>query len=232
LRILITAGNTLTPIDAVRGITNVFTGRTGAFIAEVAAQEGHRVELLTSHPAKCPPPAINVTAYQTFDDLAETLEEKVRDGAFDAVIHAAAVSDYRCEGVYEAESSPVEFEGQDSVSAKLQPIEGRGKISSRHEHLWLHLTPTPKLVDCIRDPWGFRGILVKFKLEVGIPESELIDRAKAARRQSGADLVVANAFETRHERAILISKDSVEIIERSELPRRLLDRIVELHASR
>ena len=29
MNLLITAGNTLAPIDRVRGLTNVFTGRTG-----------------------------------------------------------------------------------------------------------------------------------------------------------------------------------------------------------
>ena len=47
---LVTAGNTLAPIDRVRCITNVFTGRTGAAIALHAHERGHTVTLLTSHP--------------------------------------------------------------------------------------------------------------------------------------------------------------------------------------
>ena len=82
------------------------------------------------------------------------------------VVHAAAVSDYAVAGV---------FAGGADVSA--------GKVKSSHPELWLKLTPTPKLVDRIRDPWGFRGTLVKFKLEVGLGEPELLAgrRAGAAR---------------------------------------------------
>jgi phosphopantothenate-cysteine ligase/phosphopantothenoylcysteine decarboxylase/phosphopantothenate--cysteine ligase len=50
MNLLVTAGNTLVPIDKVRGITNIFTGRTGASIALEAHRRGHGVTLLTSHP--------------------------------------------------------------------------------------------------------------------------------------------------------------------------------------
>jgi phosphopantothenate-cysteine ligase/phosphopantothenoylcysteine decarboxylase/phosphopantothenate--cysteine ligase len=50
MNVLVTAGNTQTPIDRVRCITNVFSGRTGARVAMEAAARGHQVALLTSHP--------------------------------------------------------------------------------------------------------------------------------------------------------------------------------------
>ena len=50
MNLLVTAGNTQAPIDRVRCITNIFTGRTGAHLALTAWQRGHRVTLLTSHP--------------------------------------------------------------------------------------------------------------------------------------------------------------------------------------
>jgi phosphopantothenate---cysteine ligase (CTP) len=50
MRILVTAGNTETPIDRVRVITNVFTGRTGAALALSAGKRGHHVQLITSRP--------------------------------------------------------------------------------------------------------------------------------------------------------------------------------------
>ena len=50
MRWLVTAGNTVTHVDKVRCITNVFSGRTGASIAAQAASCGHSVVLLTSHP--------------------------------------------------------------------------------------------------------------------------------------------------------------------------------------
>ncbi len=50
MNLLVTAGNTQAPIDRVRCLTNIFTGRTGAGIALEAHRRGHRVTLLTSHP--------------------------------------------------------------------------------------------------------------------------------------------------------------------------------------
>src|SRR5262245_55856967 len=106
--ILVTAGNTLVPIDRVRGLTNVFTGRTGAAVALAAHARGHRVILLTSHPeavadlsAPGGPPAERweLFRYRTFDELRRLMEGRVRAGP-DAVIHSAAVSDYLVAGVY------------------------------------------------------------------------------------------------------------------------------------
>ena len=55
MNLLVTAGNTLAPIDRVRGLTNIFTGRTGAAVALHAHGRGHRVVLLTSAPRRPPP---------------------------------------------------------------------------------------------------------------------------------------------------------------------------------
>jgi phosphopantothenoylcysteine synthetase/decarboxylase len=70
------------------------------------------------------------------------------------------------------------------------------KIPSNYPELWLRLVPTPKLVDRLRTDWGFRGILVKFKLEAGVSEELLLQRAEESRRRSSADLMVANLLES------------------------------------
>src|SRR6516162_6807655 len=109
MKILITAGNTQAPIDRVRCITNVFTGRTGAAIALEAHRRGHAVTLLTSHPEAVadlhhgPPPLTErwtVLRYRTFDDLRGDMARVIREGGPDAVVHCAAVSDYLPAGVY------------------------------------------------------------------------------------------------------------------------------------
>src|SRR4051794_21778993 len=109
MNVLVTAGNTLVPIDRVRCITNLFTGRTGAAVALHAHDRGHAVTLLTSHPdavadlrAHAPPAdhRWQVRPSRTFDDLHERMADLVRAGTLDAVVHSAAVSDYRAAGVY------------------------------------------------------------------------------------------------------------------------------------
>src|SRR6266487_1482241 len=109
MHFLVTAGNTQTPVDRVRCITNIFSGRTGARIAARAFDRGHSVALLASHPevlADFPSvrhrsePDFRVRNYRTFDDLESALREEITRGRFDVVIHAAAVSDYRVAGVF------------------------------------------------------------------------------------------------------------------------------------
>src|SRR6516225_7094299 len=104
MNILVTAGNTQAPIDRVRCITNIFTGRTGTGIALHAHERGHAVTLLTSHPevaaelhshAGQPSERWTVPTYRTFDDLQEAMAKALQRGRFDVLIHSAAVSDYQ-----------------------------------------------------------------------------------------------------------------------------------------
>jgi len=96
MRVLITAGNTQTPIDRVRCLTNIFTGRTGGRIAVEARARGHAVTLLTSHPdTVVGVEGLAVNRYRTFDDLRALMAELVPAGQFDVIIHTAAVSDSR-----------------------------------------------------------------------------------------------------------------------------------------
>ena len=99
-----------------------------------------------------------------------------------------------------------------------------GKVKSSYPELWLQLTPTPKLVDFIRPLWGFTGILVKFKLEVGVSEEELRQIAERSRLQSGADLMVANTLEGK-EKWALLGAGEYRCIPRTELAERLLELI-------
>src|SRR3982074_445687 len=100
MRIFVTAGNTQVPIDRVRCITNIFTGRTGAAIALEAYRRGHVVTLATSHPevidAVDPAPARwCCIPYRTFDDLEGLMVKHIAQGKPDAIVHSAALADYR-----------------------------------------------------------------------------------------------------------------------------------------
>lgn len=237
MNVLVTAGNTLVPIDRVRAITNVFTGRTGGEIALHAQERGHRVTLLTSHPeiAKELRPTLPterwfVQRYQTFDDLQAALPAAIADGGLDAIIHSAAVSDYRTAGVYAL--SPTTRTNPDRPTFD-RVVEVAGKIKSDEPELWLRLVRTPKLVDQIRSSWNFHGILVKFKLEVGLEEPDLVDLAERSRQQSQADLMVANTLEGKSDWAYLGPLlGSYQRIERAELAHRLIDAVERLHRER
>ena len=129
MNILVTAGNTQVAIDRVRCITNIFSGRTGTQIALHCHAHGHAVTLLTSRPEAVaqlratetlPAERFTLHPYRTFDELQGRMEEVVRHGGMDAVIHCAAVSDYRVAGVYAATAA--------QLSA---PRTGTGRVAAR-----------------------------------------------------------------------------------------------------
>jgi phosphopantothenoylcysteine synthetase/decarboxylase len=248
MNVLVTAGNTLVEIDQVRCLTNVFTGRTGAAIALHARDRGHSVTLLTSRPeaikevrtGPAPPPGGRWSGvpYRTFEDLWFRMQELIAPGGFDGVIHCAAVSDYLSEGVY-APSSGTRFHAHDGhwEGPPSQPpaLSDRraAKVKSDEPELWLRLVRAPKLIDFIRTEWKFRGLLVKFKLEVDVSDERLLEIAEPSRRHSAADLMVANTLEGAGSYAFLGPVDGAyRRVNRSDLPARLLDTLERLHAAR
>ncbi len=236
MNFFVTAGNTQSMIDRVRCVTNIFSGRTGAAVARTAWGRGHTVTLATSHPdvlsefginPRDPGERFTVVPYSTFDDLASIMQNQFRANAFDTVCHSAAVSDYLPAGSFTPDPGTYfnartnQWEGM-SGPPKLTLQEG-GKIKSSEPELWLRLMRAPKLVDRIRQPWGFTGTLVKFKLEVGIGEQELVEVAEASRRQSNADFMVANTLDgASHWAYVGPIADRYERVTRRELPDRLI----------
>ncbi len=236
MNFFITAGNTLSMIDQVRCVTNIFSGRTGASIAQAAWGRGHRVTLTTSHPEalaefginfRALPERFTVLPYRTFEDLAAIMQTEVRLGNYDVVCHSAAVSDYLSAGTFTPNPGTFfnactgEWEAQ--VGPPTLTEQKAGKIKSNEPELWLRLARAPKLVDRIRQPWGFTGILVKFKLEVGISESHLLAVADASRVQSEADFIVANTLDGAAHWAYLGPlAGRYERIPRQELTERLI----------
>ena len=230
MNLLVTAGNTQAPIDRVRCITNIFTGRTGAHLALTAWQRGHRVTLLTSHPETAANPDADdrwqVRPYRTFDDLAGLMETEIARGDLDGIFHDAAVSDYLFAGVY-ARDSETTFANDRWLGEKPGMIDRTataGKVKSDEPELWMRLVRAPKLVDRIREPWGFAKLLVKFKLEVGKTDAELLAIAEPSRVQSRADLMVANTLEGAADWALVGPVEGrYERVVRGDLSQRLVD---------
>jgi phosphopantothenoylcysteine synthetase/decarboxylase len=244
MNILVTAGNTLALIDKVRCITNIFTGRTGASIAVHAYEHGHRVTLLTSHPeavaevcegkAQPGPERWWLRRYRTFEDLHVHLADLVPTGGFDAIVHCAAVSDYLSAGVFAPEEG-THFDAHTLHWLAPGLVPGMvdrmaKKVKSDERELWVRLVRAPKLVDMIRADWHFRGLLVKFKLEVGLSDEQLLDVAEVARQRSLADLMVANTLEDAASHAFLGPlKLGYERVARNDLPARLLHALEQRH---
>lgn len=210
MEILVSAGATITMIDEVRGVTNIFQGRTGGNIANYFAKVGCRVTLITSRKSQRQKENLRIVRYRTYDELYQRMEEEITQGNYDIIIHSAAVSDYFVAGTYYKDENGM-----------LVQIDSSKKISSSHPSLFLELVPTAKIIDQIRTPWGFNGKLVKFKLQVGISDDELLKIARKSRTDSQADIIVANCLEWSSKFAYIVDEEKEIKISRRNLPEKL-----------
>jgi len=98
LRVLVTAGPTIEPIDPVRFITNRSSGKMGYAIASSASARGADV-LLISGPVHIPSPEnVRVVNVDTAQEMYDRVMEYYSDS--DIMIFAAAVADYRCADIH------------------------------------------------------------------------------------------------------------------------------------
>jgi len=95
-RILITAGPTFEPIDPVRGLTNLSSGKMGYAVAQAAAEAGAEVCLVSGPTCLAPPAGVRRIDVQS---AAEMRDAVLRELPSDVFIAVAAVADYRVEAV-------------------------------------------------------------------------------------------------------------------------------------
>jgi phosphopantothenoylcysteine decarboxylase/phosphopantothenate--cysteine ligase len=91
-RVVVTAGGTREPIDAVRFVGNRSSGRMGVALAAEAKRRGADVTLIGSNLAVAPPKGVDVVEAPTAQELAQAT---FGHGGADVLIMAAAVGDYR-----------------------------------------------------------------------------------------------------------------------------------------
>lgn len=170
---LITAGPTHEPIDAVRYLANRSSGRMGLSLAEAALARGHTVTLLLGPSALCPPPGADVHAFTSTADLERLLETHWPQS--DVLLMTAAVADYR--------------------PARMP----QGKIRRSASALRLELEPTPDLLAAAVAAARPGQTVIGFALE---PAEELEGAARAKLGAKGAHAIVANPLETMGSRTI------------------------------
>jgi len=189
---LITAGPTHEPIDAVRFIGNRSSGRLGSALAIEAAARGWAVTLLMG-PGGVLPPAqssidsmVRVLRFRTAADLQGLLREHVEEA--DVLVMAAAVADFR-------------------------PKDGAkfgGKFRRKDAELVLTLEPTPDLLAEVAGSRRPEQLMVGFALE---PREEMMKSAREKLERKRVDLVVANPLETMDSEnieAVVIGRDGFE----------------------
>lgn len=182
LRVLVTGGGTAEPIDGVRVLTNTSTGRTGAGLATHLVERGHDVVLLRARNAVAAPGCRGET-FGTFAEFDAALTRLLGKEHFDAVIHAAAVSDYGIEAVV--------------VGDRVHPA-GGAKLEANGAPVTLRLRPNPKLVDSLRARSRNPALqVVAFKLTNGATPAAARRAVQALFGHSAADWVVHNDLAER-----------------------------------
>ena len=92
-KVLVTAGPTREPVDAVRYVSNRSSGKMGYALARAAWLRGAEVTLVTGPVAVAAPYGVKVRAVETAMEMRDAVLAEV--GEADVAIHAAAVADYR-----------------------------------------------------------------------------------------------------------------------------------------
>jgi len=162
-RVLVTAGGTREPIDAVRYVGNRSSGKMGWAIAEEARRRGAAVRVVGANVDLPPIPGVEHVAAPTAAEMRDAVLAGF--GEADVVVMAAAVADYRPDA---------------AADGKLD--------KSDADALVLHLSRTEDiLAELGRRRDG--QILVGFAAEHG-PEG--LERARGKRVRKGVDLVVHN----------------------------------------
>jgi phosphopantothenoylcysteine decarboxylase/phosphopantothenate--cysteine ligase len=171
MRVLITAGPTHEPIDAVRFIGNRSSGRLGIALADEAAGRGWDVTLLLGPTHRTPTDSrVRVRRFRTAAELGALLGEEAE--GTDVLVMAAAVADYR-----------------------PAPGHGRpfGKLRREGTTLTLELEPTPDLLAQVAAERRPGQLLVGFALE---PREGMVAAAREKMERKGVDLIVANPLES------------------------------------
>jgi phosphopantothenate--cysteine ligase len=206
MNVVVTGGGTIAPIDDVRLMTNVSSGRFAAAISEACLDRGANVWHIHTVSAQLPLKRFAEFALDAADPAAELLRlarlrEKwlsQRDRLHLVPLKIGNVDDYGATLKQILQSQTIDVVFLPMAVADFEPEPWAGKLSSDAESLVLHCRRTPKVIRLVRD-WSPSVYLVGFKLLSRVSREQLILRAEAACRDNRADLTVANDLQTLRE---------------------------------
>ena len=213
-RVLVTAGGTREPIDAVRFVGNRSSGRMGFALAEAAAARGANVTVIA---ANVDLPRHTQISYIDVESAAQ-LEAAARDQfpSCDLLLMAAAVADFTAS----------------------EPAPGKLKKDGRSE-LELTLSPTTDVLAALSELRTEGQTLVGFAAEHGADAVE-VGRTKLASK--GLDALVINdvagaeiGFESSSNEVTIVTAvgdQHVPKADKLEIAEAILDAIDELHGAR
>ncbi len=211
-RILITGGPTNEYIDEVMKITNMSTGTLSVTLGEYFLNHGDEVCLILNHRVNADHiiskfhsgEKLTFHWVETTDEMMKALEIESRN-SYDAVIHAAAVGDYKAdfsflmedlaEELYETSRKTGGFHSaEDILNLLTNPkcrLDDSSKISSYQANLTVKLGLTPKIIARLRE-WYPEAKLIGCKLLENVPKEELFDVAAKLCKKNQMDYILAN----------------------------------------
>ena len=164
MRVLVTAGPTVEPIDPIKFITNRSSGKMGVAVARVAASRGAEVTLIYGPGTEAPPPNVKVVRVQTTREMCVAFDRELKS-PHDIIVSTAAAQDFAIE----------------------RPAEQKLK---HFEPPTLKLVPAPRVLDEARK-LAPNAFVVGFKAEFNVSDEELLAAAKE-KLGEGLDMGVAN----------------------------------------
>lgn len=202
MNVVVTGGGTQAPIDDVRSIANVSSGRFSAMITEACLRRGASVWHVHSAPAQLP--FARLAQLDLSADLDKELARltklrsewcEVADRLQLVPIGRGTVADYArtLERVFHDRPIDVAFLAMAASDFEPEPVSG--KLDSDAESVVIRAVRAPKVIRSVRD-WAPDVYLVGFKLLSRASQDELIRKAEAAGRINRADLTVANDLQT------------------------------------
>ena len=173
-KVLLTAGRTEEAIDPVRYISNRSSGKTAVALASVFYANGFEVEVVAGPMEAAFPGGVKVTRVKSARDMHDAVMERL-DSA-DAVVHCAAVADYR----------PAHAADE--------------KIKDSRSQLSIELVPNPNILrdcttarkartDSTSGTAAHKQVIVGFALET----DHFDEHAAEKLEKSGADALLLNA---------------------------------------
>ncbi|HPI01388.1 MAG TPA: bifunctional phosphopantothenoylcysteine decarboxylase/phosphopantothenate--cysteine ligase CoaBC [Bacillota bacterium] len=211
VKLLVSAGPTVEPIDPVRYIANRSSGKMGYALASAAAARGAEVTLVSGPTALSDPLNVEVKRVDTAEQMLKALEDGFE--GCDAFVATAAVADYRAK-----EYSDRKIKKEKTGIKELELVEN------------------PDILAKLSSMKGGR-LMVGFAAET----EDAIESALGKYSKKGLDMIVVNEVNERNQPfgaednivSIITGKGEVESLPRmskSELSHMILDRISELMA--
>jgi phosphopantothenoylcysteine decarboxylase/phosphopantothenate--cysteine ligase len=208
-RVLVTAGGTREPIDAVRVVTNRSSGKQGYAVAAAAARRGAQVTLVTTVDRPVPPGVSEVVRVETAAEMQSVVVP--RADVQDVIVMAAAIADFRPKA---------------PSDRKTRKEDGPPELV---------LEPTHDFLVDLGAAKRAGQVLVGFAAET----DDLLRNATEKLRRKRLDLVVANdvaaadsGFDVDTNRAVILDAgegiEELPLLTKDDLAERIVDRIVAL----